>query len=227
MGEAHREQRAAPMQSSVSWTLLGLIIERPSYAYELSQRFGRIYGTALELSSISHAYTAIGRLKDRGLVEESPGTRVGRQPRPHYYATATGLASYHEWLIGQVGAERRRQKVFLLQLTALADPRDLDRAMGIISDYEQACLAETCATPIARDGADAGPHLQARLIAEQKRLSTGANIQWARFARSEIKALAARRAQTAGNGGAGNGGPSDGGAGNGATEGRGKPGDER
>lgn len=209
MGEVDREQRVlAPMQSSVNWTLLGLIIERPSYAYELSQRFGRIYGNALTLSSVSHAYTAIGRLKDRGLVDEIPGTRVGRQPRPHYRATEEGLAAYHEWLIGQVAQERRRQKVFLLQLTALADPRDLERAMGIIADYEQACLAETCATPLARsegngEGADAGPRLQARLIAEQKRLSTGANIQWARFARSEIRALAARRGNGAGNGGNG------------------------
>ena len=209
MGEADREQRVTPMQSSVNWTLLGLIIERPSYAYELSQRFGRIYGNALSLSSVSHAYTAIGRLKDRGLVEEVPGTRVGRQPRPHYHATAIGLTAYHEWLIGQVGEERRRQKVFMLQLTALADPRDLERAMGIISDYEQACLAETCATPLARnevegEAVDAGPHLQTKLIAEQKRLSTGANIQWARFARSEIRALAGRRT-TRTNGAMGNG----------------------
>lgn len=212
------------MHSSVNWTLLGLIVERPSYAYELSQRFGRIYGNALALSSVSHAYTAISRLKDRGLVEEIPGTRVGRQPRPHYRATPEGLSAYHEWLIGQVAEERRRQKVFMLQLTAFADPRNLDHALAIVADYEQACLAETCATPLSSgqtDGElDNGPRLQPRLIAEQKRLATGANIQWARFARSEIKALATRRASGAGNGAGGDGRAGAAGNGDGAGGGR-------
>ena len=31
------------MQSPVNWALLGLVIERPSYAYELAQRFERTY----------------------------------------------------------------------------------------------------------------------------------------------------------------------------------------
>jgi hypothetical protein len=47
MGGVVREQRTAPMHSPVSWALLGLIIERPSYAYavrdtaaELRKEFG-------------------------------------------------------------------------------------------------------------------------------------------------------------------------------------------
>jgi len=183
------------MQSSVNWALLGLIIERPSYAYELAQRFKRTYGDALSLSSVSHAYTALGTLQDRALVEELPGTRTGRQPKPHYRATAKGLQDYHEWLIGQVAEERRRQRVFLLQLTALT--RDPDKAMKIVEDYEQACLAETCTTVISSgegSAPDGALELQARLIAEEKRLAVGAKIAWARFARSELKALANARA---------------------------------
>lgn len=184
------------MHSSVNWALLGLIIERPSYAYELAQRFERTYGSALSLSSVSHAYTALGTLKDRELIEELPGTRGGRQPKPHYRATAKGLTDYHERLIGEVGEERKRQKVFLLQLTALT--RNAEQAMQIIGDYEQACLAETCTTRIASSGdpgaTDPSRELQARLIAEEKRLAIAAKISWARYARSELKALANARA---------------------------------
>jgi DNA-binding PadR family transcriptional regulator len=182
------------MQSSVNWALLGLVIERPSYAYELAQRFERTYGDALTLSSVSHAYTALGTLQTRGLIEELPGTRTGRQPKPHYRATAKGLEEYHEWLIGQVAEEGRRQRVFLLQLTALT--REPGKALKLIEDYEQACLAETRTTPIAlaaREGdspADAR-ELQARLIAEEKRLAVGAKIAWAHYARRELKALLA------------------------------------
>jgi DNA-binding PadR family transcriptional regulator len=195
MGGVNRERHVAPMQSSVNWALLGLIIERPSYAYALAQRFERTYGDALSLSSVSHAYAALGTLKDRGLIEELPGTRTGRQPKPHYRATARGLEDYHAWLIGQVAEERKRQKVFLLQLTALT--RDPEQAMKIVEDYEQACLGETCTTLIAtgdEDAPDGALALQARLIAEEKRLAVGAKIAWARYARSELKALANGRA---------------------------------
>jgi DNA-binding PadR family transcriptional regulator len=202
MGEADSERREAPMQSSVGWALLGLVIERPSYAYELAQRFERTYGSALSLSSVSHAYTALGTLKDRELIEELPGTRGGRQPKPHYRATAKGLTDYHERLIGEVGEERKRQKVFLLQLTALT--RNPAQALQIIGDYEQACLAETCTTRIASgDGVsatDPARELQVRLIAEEKRLAIAAKISWARYARSELKALAVARANGQANG---------------------------
>jgi DNA-binding PadR family transcriptional regulator len=191
MGGVNREQRAAPMHSSVNWALLGLIIERPSYAYALAQRFERTYGLALPLSSVSHAYAALSTLKDRGLIEELPGTRTGPQPKPHYRATAEGMEDYHAWLIGQVSEERKRQRVFLLQLTA--PTRDPEQAMKIVEDYEQACLGETCTTLIS-SGDDSAPddalELQTRLIAEEKRLAVGAKIAWAHYARRELKALA-------------------------------------
>jgi DNA-binding PadR family transcriptional regulator len=186
------------MHSPVNWALLGLVIDRPSYAYELAQRFERTYGSALPLSSVSHAYAALGTLKDRELIEELPATKTGRQPKPHYRATVRGMEEYHAWLIGQVADERRRQKVFLLQLTTLA--RDPCKAMQILDDYEQACLDSSCTTPIA-GGANGAPgsglELQAKLIAEEKRLAVGAKIEWARYARGELKAFASARTHQA------------------------------
>src|ERR1700731_241869 len=70
MGAVRAGEQQAPMQSLVNWALLGLVIERPSYAYELAQRFERTYEGVLSLSSISHVYTALGTLRDRSLVEE-------------------------------------------------------------------------------------------------------------------------------------------------------------
>jgi DNA-binding PadR family transcriptional regulator len=186
------------MHSPVNWAMLGLIIERPSYVYALASRFERTYGHALQLSSTSHAYTAIAALHERGLVEEVPGTRGGSQPKPTFRATAKGLADYHEWLIGQVAEERRRQKVFLLQLTALA--RDPAKAFAVLDTYEQACLADTCTRPLA-PGDDRAPEdaqqLQARLLDEERRLAVGAQLEWTRYARHELKALASARASRA------------------------------
>lgn len=183
------------MQSSVNWAMLGLIIERPSYVYALAQRFERTYGHSLKLSSTPHAYSVIAALQERGLVEEVPGTRSGSQPKPTFRATATGVSAYHEWLIGQVAEERRRQKVFLLQLTAVA--RDPEEAFAVLDTYEQACLADTCTRPL-EPGDDRAPadaqQLQERLLEEERRLAVGAQLEWTRFARSELKALANARA---------------------------------
>jgi DNA-binding PadR family transcriptional regulator len=74
-----REHAAAPMRSEVNWALLGLVIERSSYAYELARRFERTYDGVLALSAVSHVYTALETLRSRGLVEyiteASPASR--------------------------------------------------------------------------------------------------------------------------------------------------------
>jgi DNA-binding PadR family transcriptional regulator len=183
------------MHSPVNWALLGLVIERPSYAYELAQRFERTYQGALSLSSVSHAYTALTALKNRALIEEVPGTRTGRQPKPRYRATVKGLEGYRDWLVGQLSEDRRRQRLFVLQLAALT--RNPDAALEIVADYERACLEEAANAPIGNTDAaeaDGGPGLVARLISEEHRLAVGAKLAWVQYARRELGALASSRA---------------------------------
>jgi len=179
------------MRSLVNWALLGLVIDRPSYAYELARRFEREYRDALSLSSVSHVYTALGTLKSRALVEEVAGSRTGRQPKPHYRATAKGLEQYREWLVDQIREDRQRQRLFVLQLGALMrNPRE---ALEIVARYEQSCLLLASQLPVARrDGIqrDAGAALAARLLAEESRLAIGAKLAWAQYAKREFRVLA-------------------------------------
>jgi DNA-binding PadR family transcriptional regulator len=178
------------MHSTVNWALLGLVIERPSYAYELAQRFERTYEGALSLSSVSHVYTALATLRERALIEEIPEVRAGRRPR-RFTATAKGLADYREWLLSQLSEDRRRQRLFVLQLAALTrNPRE---ALEIVADYERECLAEAANTPLRSGHGDAsvgGSELAARLIAEEHRLAVGAKLAWAQYARRELTVLA-------------------------------------
>jgi DNA-binding PadR family transcriptional regulator len=186
-GSAH-EHVQAPMQSSVNWALLGLIIERPSYAYELAQRFERTYDGAIALSSVSHVYTALANLRERALIEEMPGTGPGVRSRRRYRATKEGLAEHGEWLVGQVAVERRRQRVLIAQLGALA--RTPARAIEILDEYEQACLAEIAAAPAGGQEQE-GPgttRLVARLAGEESRLSVAAKLKWVQYARAQLQA---------------------------------------
>ncbi len=183
------------MRSPLNWALLGLVIQRPSYGYELVQRFERTYGDALELSSPSQIYTALDALKRRSLVEEFAETgeepRVVRQPKPHYRATAEGMRGYQEWLIAQVQDERRRSHLFAQQLSVLA-PHD---ALAVIERYERACLTQASRTPIAArdDQPIDGGGVVDRLVYEEGRLAVGARLAWIDYARREFTALASRR----------------------------------
>lgn len=191
MGEvAANGRRPVPMQSAVNWALLGLIIERPSYAYELAQRFERTYDGVLALSSVSHVYTALGTLESREIIEEIPDTRAGRQPRPHYRATAKGVAEYRDWFVTQVREDRRRQRLFTLQLASLV--RTPGYALDVLDRCEQACHAELDAWSRASSGSDV-PNVRstvtARLVQEDDRLAVGAKLAWTRFAREQIVGL--------------------------------------
>jgi DNA-binding PadR family transcriptional regulator len=174
----------APMRSPVNWAVLGLLIERSTYAYDLAQRFERRYGDALQLSNIGHVYTALGALEGRRLIEEIAGSREGRQPKPHYRATAAGAQAYRSWLAEQAREEARRRRVFVLALGALA--ADPDAVIDVLGQCEREWLREGMATSIPRAGARA--ELLASLIEEEERLAVGAKLEWLQYARERLEA---------------------------------------
>ena len=181
------------MRSPVSWALLGLVIQRPSYGYELVQRFERTYGDALELSSPSQVYTALDTLARKSLIEEirAGGAPDGvvRQPKPHYRATAEGERDFQDWLVAQLHDERRRSRLFAHQLAVLP-ARD---ALVVVGSYEQECLKQASRTPMtATDdhSAEGIGQLAARLVGEEERLALDARLSWIEYARRELTALA-------------------------------------
>jgi len=184
------------MRSPVSWAVLGLLIERPGYGYDLVQRFERTYGDALELSTPSQIYAALKGLEQRSLIEQLPPDDASpeelRQPRPRYRATEGGLEGYQDWLIAQAHEERRRSRLFARQIVVL-EPR---AALTVIERYEQACLEEAKRTPIASaddHSVEGACGLAARLSGEEDRLAVGARLAWIEYARRELKALAVGR----------------------------------
>jgi hypothetical protein len=116
---------------------------------------------------------------------------VGAQPKPRYQPTAEGVEQYGQWLVGQVGEDRRRQQLFVLQLaTFMRHPR---AALQILARYEHECLKEAQGMQVMphRQGPpDGAPELAARLAGEERRLALGAKLEWVQYARRELNALA-------------------------------------
>jgi DNA-binding PadR family transcriptional regulator len=199
------EKGGTALRSPVSWALLGLVIQRPSYGYELVQRFERTYGHVLELSSPSQIYTALDALERRELIEKLPPSEapeISRQPKPHYRPTPLGVESHADWLIEQAHDERRRSHLFALQLAVLGPHASL----AILARYEQVCLRDASETAApggepenrgagsssSGEGLQAG-ELAARLSREEQRLSLQARLAWIGYARRELSVLAAGR----------------------------------
>jgi len=176
------------MRSRVYWAVLGLVIERPSYAYEITCRFERTYADSLSLSSPSHVYTALGNLRERGFVQNPPGATAAGQSRRHWEATPLGISEHAGWLVSQAQDERRRQHVLITQLGALA--RTPQQAIAALEAYERACVEEIAALPALGSDEGAGiTRLVARLTAEETRLTLTARLRWVQYARSQLQAL--------------------------------------
>lgn len=181
------------MRFSASMPLLGLLIERPSYGYELMQRFERLYGDALRLSGSRPVYQALEELQDRGLIGQVQVAQApSRRPRVHYQPTEKGLASYEDWLIEQLNQERENARLFAKRLLML-DPRS---ALEVLDRYEHECLdevnlAQESELPRAGEGTEGLVH---RLSHEDERLTLGVRLSWFEFARHEVRKLIQRRA---------------------------------
>jgi DNA-binding PadR family transcriptional regulator len=176
------------MTSPVNWALLGLVIEREGYAFELATRFTRIYRNVITVSSTSHIYTALGILQDRAFVEQIPGAGAGRQPKPEYRATPLGIQNYGDWLVDYVREDRRRQVMFVLGLSALfGDP---PAALEALERYDRAWLeqdGEADRFALNRPSEGAGVESIKKLLYGENRLTVAAKRSWVEQVRTELE----------------------------------------
>jgi DNA-binding PadR family transcriptional regulator len=184
------EKGAGAMRSPINWALLGLLIQRASYGYELVQRFERTYGDTVALSSRSQIYTALDSLSRRGLIEHAEDGHVGdpvRQPKLHYKATQTGICAYERWLVEQVSDDERRSRVIAQHFATLIP----EHALRVLELCAEACLE--VAGRLAPEDEQRGEQPEAlaeRLAGEEERLRAGAALAWIEYARSELRAAA-------------------------------------
>jgi DNA-binding PadR family transcriptional regulator len=188
VGEGATRERHAPVVEAV----LALIIERPSYSFELWKRFEARF---LELYPLSKTriYQSVDQLLDLGLIEsmdsDSPATR---QPRPSYRATALGARMHREWLAASIQEDPRREE--LLRRLLGTGARDARAMLQIVDVYERACLDDMARKSAAHDTAtppfeDEAAELRDSLIAEERRLAREAQIKFIAYARRRIRAF--------------------------------------
>ena len=174
------------MTSVVYWVLLGLVIERPSYGLELYTRYERLYADLLPLSSSSHIYTALDELQRRGFIEAIPEAAGGRQPKPHYRATAMGASSFEDWYVAQMELQRRSLELWARQMGIFAP--DPEAALRVIGRFRRESLAAAGQIGAGPDSViDSRDAFIDEIVAEQMRIASGGLLSWLGFVATRFK----------------------------------------
>ncbi len=139
-GRSWSPERA--LQASVNWAVLGLVIEKPSYGYEIGRRFLTRFADFVP-ASLSNIYTTLDRLVRLGLIEPThaqAATVSGRQQKLHYRATSEGARAYRTWLARRLREVDHRSELLLRLLSVcLRGVPALDEVLG---RYEAECVEE-------------------------------------------------------------------------------------
>ncbi|HMJ02489.1 MAG TPA: PadR family transcriptional regulator [Conexibacter sp.] len=201
----------------MNWAVLGLVIERPSYGYELFQRLERRYGGVLE-PPISQIYAALNALERAELIEPLPLEQsVGaaeeaapvrrRQPKVHYRATASGARAFRAWVAeGMRDDPQHAELMRRIAGTAAAAGVDRVEAMReLVDTYERACVEEASRLPLpparrAATPAAAAGELVERLVLAARRGLLDSHFAWIDYARKEIDAFEGGQAARTGPG---------------------------
>lgn len=122
--------------------VLGLLIERPGYCYDVQQRLNQRFGF-LSLSE-RITYKIIEQLKKEGWIERVGIKAVGQTergaPRVIYGATPSGHEEFSRWLAEpcEIGIAREEVHVKVV----LSQPPDWPCVIELTKKLERACLAE-------------------------------------------------------------------------------------
>lgn len=140
---------------SVKHAVLGLVIERPGYGYELIHRLEqRIEGWRPSETAV---YPALRSLRAEGMIRAREATADGRAPSAHrgvvwYEATDDGHEEFRAWVRAPSDLAPQRDPFWLK--VAFASPEDLPHLVELARELERACLERMAELGEDGDGAD-------------------------------------------------------------------------
>jgi PadR family transcriptional regulator, regulatory protein AphA len=180
---------------SLRFALLGLLSDRPSSGYDLTQRFAAGIGTYAWDAKHSQIYPELKRLLADDLIEVA---EEGARGRKTYAITSNGSSALRDWLLtppaGQGGV--RNEYVLRLFLLPVLDP---DEAKTILTRTIQACEGQIKILIKEREelSASGATAVQQGALAAQYGIGVyQATIDWARWAIKEIDAAPDSRSGT-------------------------------
>jgi DNA-binding PadR family transcriptional regulator len=178
----------AKLKPSAKLAVLGLVLERPSYGYELVARFERAFSAQPWQWRVTPQaiYGALNDLERDGMIEpisKDRGERwtdsAQRRQRQDYRATGGGARAMREWLTVPMPSTPSREE--LLIRLHFGDVSD-EMLRDMLRRHAEVCLEE-----LERIAAVHARTRTERLVKEDRRLAVQARLAWIDFALAELR----------------------------------------
>jgi DNA-binding PadR family transcriptional regulator len=120
--------------------VLGLVIERPGYGYDLARRLQARFGSSG--FAPTGVYSALDQLSSEQLVrnagQRADATNERAAPRTIYEATPKGIDHFEQWMLGGSSLAPVRDELYMK--IALSKPHNLSRLIELAQAQERDCL---------------------------------------------------------------------------------------
>ncbi len=181
---------------SAKHALLGLLLDRSAYPYELANRLQHRLGPAWEINS-GQLYQLVKRMEEDGLIERVQDVPRDRDDRHVFAITGEGVVEFERWFDQAAGAVRLCRRPLLVKVT-FAGPQRLREALAKIDSYELQCAERLNEIARLREELPGdGPlvradHLLLRLNLSADIFQLEGELRWAGHAREMLSWLANR-----------------------------------
>lgn len=178
---------------SAKHALLGLLLHKPAYRYQLGDRLQERLGPAWRINS-GQLYQTVGRLECDGLIERIDRAGEDQGERHVFAITSAGTVEFERWFDDTISRARLARRPLLVKIT-LAGPDRLRDTLNELDAYERDCTVCLKEHLRLRDAIPLGGY-RVRADHELLRLNLSAEITqlegelgWARHARERISWL--------------------------------------
>jgi DNA-binding PadR family transcriptional regulator len=172
---------------SAKHAVLGLVIERPGYGYDLARRLRERFGSSG--FAPTGVYSALDQLSAEGLVRSAGSLAADSAeraaPRTVYEATGEGREQFDRWMLSTSSLAHVRDE--LNMKLALSRPCDLPALIELVRRQEEQCLARLEAlkrvdapaeSPRPRSDGLAWPQVARLLVRDAEARQLQARIEW-------------------------------------------------
>jgi DNA-binding PadR family transcriptional regulator len=177
---------------SAKHAILGLVIERPGYGYQLAQRLDERFGSSgFAPSGVYSALDQLSRdelVRSAGALGGGPARRAA--PRTIYEATEEGVEHFEAWMLDPSPAPPLRDELHMK--IALCRPRNVPRLIDAVVGQELVCLGRLQDLKRLAEQANASRDwsgLMGTLAAEAEVAFWNARIEWLQNARELLEQL--------------------------------------
>ena len=122
--------------------VLSLLVDRPSYGYELKGAFERSIGPQWGALNIGHLYQVLDRLERDGLVTATKVVREVKPDRVMYEITEPGRTELTEWLSSASQRTSGFRDDFFLKLVAATHTREPEVVRTVVGNQRALLLGE-------------------------------------------------------------------------------------